>query len=198
MPEGRFAEYFTIAAAINVGLLIFIFAIAGLILSANRAFTNQDIPIVRNEPAPDYSVASFPTPAIPQPTPTYNPSSVFLAGSIISHFSGMRVGSIWISASKTGDTINFVQVYTNRIECRVQQGGSVSTYAIDKSQQLINGPIQNQDGNFFAAQDMAVIQGVMATTSSAYGTVYLHYIDPSTNRSCDLGSFSWTADATGP
>ncbi len=197
-PEGQVSNYLNIATAINVGLLIFVLAIAGLIFSANRAFASQDQPLLRDEPAPDYSVPAFPTPALPQPTPTHDPVSVYLAGPIISNFSGLRVGNIWISASKTDNSINYVEVYTNRIECRVQQGSSVSTFAIDNSQQLIPGPIQNQDGNFYAAQPMAVIQGVMITTESAYGTVYLHYTDPSTNRSCDLGSFNWTATATGP
>ncbi len=198
LPEGQFSGYLNIATAINIGLLIFIMAIAGLIFSANRAFAVQDSPLLRDEPAPDNSVPAFPTPAQPQPTPTHNPVSVYLAGPIISNFSGLRVGNIWISASKADNSINYVQVYTNRIECRVQQGNTVSTFAIDDSQQLISGPIQNQDGNFYAAQPQAVIQGVMITTASAYGTVTLHYTDPSTNQNCDLGSFNWSATATGP
>ncbi len=197
-PEGRFSSYLNIATAINIGLLILALATAGLIFSANRAFANIDQPLLRDQPAPDYSVPAFPTPALPQPTPTHNPASVYLAGPILSNISGLRVGNIWISASKKDNSINYIQVYTNRIECRVQQGNTVSTFAVASSQQLIPGPIQNQNGNFYAAQPMAVIQGVMITTNSAYGTVYLHYTDPGTNLSCDLGSFNWTADATGP
>ncbi len=196
--ENKFSKFLNIAAAINIGLLILAIAIAGLIFSANRAFANQYQPLLRDEPAPDFSVPAFPTPAFPQPTPTYSPTSAYLAGPILSNFSGLRVGNIWISANKTDNSINFIQVYTNRIACRVQQGNSVSTFAIDTSQQLIAGPIQNQDGNFYAAQPQAVVQGYMVTTASAYGTVYLHYTDPATNRSCDLGSFNWTATATGP
>ncbi len=198
LPDGRFSGYLNVATAINVGLLIFVVAIAGLILSANRAFTSQVQPNLRDEPAPELSMPAFPTPALPGPTPTFNPVSGYLAGPLISNFSGLRVGNIWISANKTDNSINFIQVYTNRIECRVQQGNTVSTFAVDQSQQIIPGPIQNQDGNFYAAQPMAVIQGIMITPASAYGTVYLHFTDPATNRSCDLGSFNWSAAATGP
>ncbi len=193
LPEGRFSLYINVATAINIGLLIFVFAIGALIFSANRAFAAVDVPIVRDQPAPDYSVPDFPTPAVPQPTPTFSPDAVYLSGSVISPINGFRVGTIWISASKAGDTVNYVQVYTNRLTCSVQQGGSFTTYAVDKSQQLISGPTQVQDGEFYSAQGMAVIHGIMVTTAQAYGTVYLHYIDPATNRSCDLGSFTWTA-----
>ncbi len=198
-PGGRYSQYLTIAAAINFGLLILVLVVAGLVFSANRAFAIQDQPVLRDEPAPDTSMSAFPTPAQLQPTPTYNPGAIYLAGPVIDHFSQLRVGNIWISASKSDNSINYIQVYTNRVECHVQQGSSVSTYAVNLSQQLVSGPIQrDQNGNFYASQDMVVIQGVMGSTTSAYGTVYVHYIDPATNRSCDLGAFTWTAVATGP
>ncbi len=199
LPGGKLSKYITIAAAINVGLIILVLVIAGLVFSGNRAFATQYQVVLRDEPAPDTSMPAFPTPLIPQPTPTYNPASVFLSGPLTSHFDGLRVGNIWISASKSDNVINYIQVYTNRLDCRVQQGNAVSTFAVNQGQQLVSGPIQRDpNGNFYAAQDMVVIQGVMGSTSSAYGTVYVHYIDPTTNRSCDLGAFAWTASATGP
>lgn len=192
MPEGKYGKYITMATMINLGLLFFVFAIGGLVFSANRAFAAQNTPLVRDETVPDYSYQEFPTPAV-QPTPSFDPQAVFLAGNIISNIDGFRVGTIWVSASKAGDKINYIQVFTNRITCTVQDGSTMTNFAINQSQQLIGGPIQVQDGDFYAAQNMAVIHGVMVTTAQAYGTVYLHYIDPATNRSCDLGSFSWTA-----
>ena len=193
MPEGKFISYINVATMINLGLLIIVFATGVLIFSANRAFAAQNVPVVRDEPVPDYSFQDFPTPAVPQPTPTFKPGDVFLAGNIISPIDGLRVGTIWISASKTNTTINYIQVFTNRITCSVQNGASVSIFAINTSQQMLGGPIQVQDGDFYATQDMAVIHGIMVTTAQAYGTVYLHFTDPATKRSCDLGSFSWTA-----
>ncbi len=199
LTAGKFNQYISIAAAINVGLLFLVLVTAGLVFSANRAFASQAAPpLVRDEPTPVDSVQGFPTPDLPQPTPTFDPGSVYLAGNIIDYFTQQRMGTIWISASKANDTIYYIEVFTNRNECHVQQDNSVTIFAVDKSMVLINGPIQNQHGNFFAAQDMAVIQGFMDTTASAYGTLYLHFIDPTTNRSCDLGSFTWSANATGP
>ena len=192
LPEGKFGKYINVATMINLGLLFFVVAIGALIFSANRAFAAQYTPLVRDEPAPDRSLQDFPTPVV-QPTPTFNPEAVYLAGNVTSNIDGFRVGTIWISASKTNPTINYIQVFTNRNTCSVQDGTSVTTFAINDSQQFIGGPIQVQDGDFYASQNMAVIHGVMVTTAQAYGTVYLHYVDPATNRSCDLGSFSWTA-----
>jgi hypothetical protein len=199
LPGGRFSKSLTIAAAINMGLILFVLVVAGLIYSANRAFITQNQPLVRDEPAPDYSMPAFPTPALLQPTPTFDPSAAYLSGPILSYFSGLRVGSMWISASKSDNTINFMQVDFNRIECHIEEGNTVSTYAIDKSQLVIRGPIQKeQDNSFYAAQNAGVVQGIMGSTASAYGTVSVHYVDPATNRSCDLGTFTWTAAATGP
>src|SRR5512143_1397648 len=49
LPGGRLSQYLTIAALINIGLLIFVLVVAGLIFSANRAFAIQDQPLTRDE-----------------------------------------------------------------------------------------------------------------------------------------------------
>lgn len=196
--EIKFARYLNNAIIVTVVLLCVVFVTGGLIFSANMAFAAEYTPQLRDEPRPDYSMPAFPTPLAVQPTPTYDPGAKYLAGPIKSAMDGLRVGDIWISRSPAGDTIYSIQVYTHRIECSVQDGTSGATFAVDKSEQLIAGPIQIlDDKSFYAGQDMASIHGIAGAPDQAYGTVHLRFTDPANiNHTCDLGSFDWTAALT--
>jgi len=191
--EGRVRNLVNFATFVNVGLLAIVFVTGGLLFSANSAFVLGYKPFVIDEPRPDYSFPAFPTPFDPQPTPTDAPGAGLLSGNILSTLDGLRIGEISISLSPTGDTIETIQLHIYRITCRVQQAGSFTAYAVDDSKPLIRGPIRIQDGNFFAAQGIASIQGIFASPQSAHGSLYLRYTDPATHQSCDLGSFTWSA-----
>jgi hypothetical protein len=195
--EIKFARFLNTATILTAAFLCITFISVAVLFAANKAFAAGYQPILRDEPAPDYSVPAFSTPLPSQPTPTYNPTSAFLAGPIKSALDSLRVGDIWISLTPNMDSINFIQVYMNRIQCNVQDGAPAGIFAVDKSEQLVNGPIPIQDDRtFFAAQDMAVFHGIIGTLDQGYGSVYLRYTDPVTNRTCDLGSFDWTATLT--
>jgi hypothetical protein len=196
--EIKFERYLNVATIFTVVLLCFVFAIVGLIFSANIAFSTAYKPLLRDRPRPDYSMPAFPTPLAAQPTPTYDPSAKYMAGPIKSAMDGLRVGDIWISMSPEGETIHSIQVYIHRIECSVQEGTSVTTFAVDKSEQLIAGPIQIlDDKSFYAGQEMAAIHGIAGELDQAFGTIHLRFTDPANkNHTCDLGSFDWTAALT--
>jgi hypothetical protein len=191
--EGRVRNLVNFTTFVNVGLLLIAFVTGGLLYSANSAFVSGYRPLVIDEPRPDYSYPAFPTPFDLTPTPTDAPGAALLSGNILSTLDGLRIGEISISLSTTGDTIEYIQLYIYRITCQVQQAGSFTAYAVDDSKALIRGPIHLQDGDFFAAQGVASIQGVFASPQSAHGSLYLRYTDPTTNQSCDLGSFTWSA-----
>ena len=196
--EIKFELYLNSATIFTVVLLCVVFVIGGLIFSANNAFSANYKLLLRDEPRPDYSLPAFPTPLVAQPTPTYDPGAKYLAGPIKSAMDGLRVGDFWISMSPAGDTIYSIQVYIHRIVCNVQDGASVTTFAVDKSEQLIAGPIQIlEDKSFYAGQDMASIHGIAGALDQAYGTIHLRFTDPANpNYTCDLGSFDWTAALT--
>jgi hypothetical protein len=191
--EGRVKGFVNFATFVSVGLLVITFVTGGLLSSANNAFVLGYRPLIIDEPRPDYSFTPFPTPFDMTPTPTDAPGAALLSGNILSTLDGLRIGQISISLSSTGDTIEYIQLHIFRITCQVQQGGVVTAYAVDDSKPLIRGPISLQDGNFFAAQGAASIQGIFASPQSAHGSLYLRYTDPATNLSCDLGSFTWSA-----
>lgn len=191
--EGKAQRNLNVLTIITTVVLVLAFFSGAITFSANRAFTAQYIPRQYEEPTPDSSFAGFPIPALPQATPTYDPGSKYLAGSITSSLDDLRVGDIWISASSAGDKINYVQVFLNRIVCSGPPDGPNLTFAVDASEQFIDGPVPIQDGDFFISQEMASVHGILGSASDAHGTLYLKYIDPATRRSCDLGNFDWTA-----
>jgi hypothetical protein len=179
-------------------LLAFNFITGAVLFSANLEFAASYVPSLRYEPTPDDAMATFAVPVAAHPTPTFDPTSKFMAGPVKSALSGLRVGDIWISLTPNRDAVRFVQVFMNRIQCNAQNGTTSGTFAVGESEQLINGPFQIQeDRTFFGAQDMAVIHGIIGTLDQGYGTIYLRYKDPATSRTCDLGSFEWTATLTG-
>ncbi len=186
------------AISIFVCVLLVINFVTGVILySANRSFQAGYVPFIRDEPAPDDTMPAFAAPIQAQPTPTFDSTSKFMGGPIKSALDGLRVGDIWISLTPNRDAVRFVQVYMHRIQCNLVGDSSGGVLAAGSSQQLLSGPFQIQeDRTFFAAQDMAVIHGIIGTVDQGYGTVYLRYKDPATNRTCDLGSFDWTATLT--
>ena len=184
-----------------VGVILVMSAVTSFLLySANLAFLRDYKPLTAEQlladaPRPDYSYSTFPTPIAAQPTPTYNPVSSFMAGSVKT-VDGLRAGTIWISLTPDKTTVNFVQVFMQRILCHASNtpGGLL---AVDQSEELINGPTPLEANNtFFMAQDMAVVQGVVSPLGQASGTVYLRYADPATNSACDLGSYDWSAALT--
>jgi hypothetical protein len=196
--EARLEKLINTATIFICMLLVINFLSGVLLFSANRSFAASYTPLLRDEPAPDDAMPTFAVPIAAKPTPTFDPTSKFMAGPVKSAFSGLRVGDIWISLTPSRDTVRFVQVYMDRIQCNVQDGLTSGFFAVGKSEQLISGPFQILgDRTFFGAQDMAVIHGIIGTLDQGYGTVYLHYKDPTTNRTCDLGSFDWTATLTG-
>ncbi len=178
-------------------LLSLAFILTALTFSANNAFARQYQPVVLDRPRPDYSLPDFPTPAVPQPTPTFDPQAKYFAGPITSAMDGLRVGNVWVSMAPTGQSIYSIQVYMERIECSFQGAGSVTTHAVDASQQVIGGPIQIQeDGTFFGGQATAVVHGAVASSNEVHGTLYLRYVDPASQQACDLGNFDWDATVT--
>jgi hypothetical protein len=195
--RGKIAKNINTATIFLGVFLVFVFIAGGLLYSANSAFAAQFKPFLLSEPRPDYNVPDFPTPILPQPTPTYDPAAKYLAGPITSAMDGLKVGSIWIGMSPGGETVHYIQIYLDPIVCSVQTGGSVASFAVNQSQQLLDGPIQVQNGNFYASQDMAVLHGIIVSSTEAHGTLYLHYIDPASRRSCDLGNFDWDATISG-
>ena len=191
---------YNVALAV-VSLILILCAVTSFLLySANVAFNRDYKPLTAEQlladaPRPDYSYSTFPTPIAAQPTPTYDPSSSFMAGSVKT-VDGLRAGTIWISLSPDRSTVRFVQVYMQRILCHSSQVPG-DLLAVEQSEQLINGPIPLQaNRTFYMAQDMAVVQGVLSTLGEGSGTVYLRYLDPATNSTCDLGSFDWSAALT--
>ena len=187
---------------VNLAILVAILALAisgvagVLINSANIAATRQYQAYVPSRPRPDFSFPPFPTPALPQATPTHNPSAKYQAGPLLYALDGLKAGDIWVSLSPDGRTVNSVQAYLERIECSVQDGAQVTTYAVDTSEQLISGPIPVQNEAFFGAEGGAVVHGVVASADETHGTLYLDYTDPASGRTCDLGNFIWTSTTT--
>jgi len=196
--EEKFEVYLNLANLFIVLLLVILLVTGGLLFSANNAFAAQYKPGIRDEPSPGYSVPAFPNPVAAQPTPTYDPESKFLAGPITSELDGLRVGDMWISMAPDAQTIHYIQVYIHRIECDEQQTTTVNQLAVDKSEQLISGPIPIlADQSFYAGQDMVSVHGIAAGIDQANGTIHLEYIDPANkNRACDLGSYYWSATLT--
>ena len=195
--QGNLARYTRIATLITLGLFGLTVIVGGLIFSANNAFATQFAPRAFDQPRPDYSFTAFPTPALAQPIPTYNPGSKHLSGALNSSMDGLRVGDVFISMPPDGETIQSIQISVNRILCYVQENGAATTYAVDQSKQLISGPLQVQpDGSFCAGQEMVSLHGIFSSPDEAHGTLYLRYIDPASQRTCDLGNFEWTATST--
>jgi hypothetical protein len=191
--ESRTRNIVNFATYISVGLLVIVFVSGSILFSANRAFLRDYQPLVADEPRPDYSFPVFPTPFDPQPTPTDVPGAPLLSGNLLSTLDGLRIGDISISLSPAGDIIEYIQLHIYRITCRVQTAGSFTEYAVDENKQLIRGPIRLQNRNFYVAQGSASIQGIFGSPQSAHGSLYLHFTDPSSNQSCDFGSFTWSA-----
>ncbi|HVN55044.1 MAG TPA: hypothetical protein VMT46_11995 [Anaerolineaceae bacterium] len=197
---GRFSGQ--VSRTVNLATLATVLAlaitgVAGILIkSANAAVARQYQEYIPSRPRPDYSYPEFPTPALPQTTPTHDPSARYLAGPLLYALDGLKAGNIWISLSPDGKTVNSSQAYLERIECSVQEGDQTTTYAVEQSEQLISGPLPVQDDRFYGAEDSAVIHGVVVSANEVHGTLYLRYIDPATGRACDLGNFTWTAAPT--
>jgi hypothetical protein len=188
--SGRFLNLATYGM---VGLLVLVFVTSGLLFSANLAFSHQNTSISIDEPRPDYSYLTFPTPFDSRLTPTDVTNAVLLSGPILSTMDGLRVGDISFSVSSNYQTIYTITVYTYRIKCSLQTGGTITTYAVDATKSLIRGPGQVTEDSFFIAQGVASIHGILVSSGQAHGALYLNYSDPASNRSCDLGSFTFTA-----
>jgi hypothetical protein len=196
--EGKVRRNINFATFATIGLLILVLINGGLLLSANLTFLRQYQPSSIDEPRPDYSFPAFPTPFESQPTPTDVPGAKFLVGSILSSMDSLRVGQLSISLSPTDGTIASIQFYIYRIRCSLQSGGTVTNYAVDASKLLMRGPIQVQDGDFYASQGPATLHGILADSDQAHGTLSLRYADPATGQACDLGSFYWSAAPVTP
>ena len=183
------------SSLIAISILLVLAVVTGVFLvSANSAFLRGYQPVVLDEPRPDYSMPVFPTPANPQPTSTYNPSDLHLAGNILSSMDGYRIGEIALDLSPDAPVVESIELYIFRVTCTTQQGSQVETFAVNEAKPFIWGPIQIQAQSFYVDQGVAIIHGyVNSSSSGAYGTLYLRYTDPTTSQSCDLGTSSWTA-----
>jgi hypothetical protein len=188
----RIRNLVNFATYMCVGLLVVVFASGALLFSANSAFIHGYRPLVIDEPRPDYSFPTFPTPYDPRPTPTDAPGAILLSGNILSTLDGLRVGNISLSLSPDGDTIEYILIYMYRGVCQVQQSGSFTAYAVDDSKLLVHGPIQIVDRDFYVAQSGAAIQGISGSSKSAHGSLYLTYTDSASSQSCSFGSFTWS------
>ncbi len=190
-PLRQRLRYANMAMVVVIILLIVNIGTCLLLFSANSAFLKGYRTIVIDEPRPDNSFLTFPTPANPGPTPTYNPEAAYLSGNIISSLDGFRIGQITLNFSNSFSVINSIQLFIFNIPCVVQQNGQDSTYAVEESKPFIPGPFQVQNQDFFINQEIAVIHGVVASPQDVHGTIYLHFVDPSNGQSCDIGNATW-------
>ncbi len=190
-PPGPTDRYLNMATVAICTILVLVSISGSIVYSSNQAFLRQETTYVRPAPRPDFNLGNFPTPGSPQPTPTFDPHGKFLSGSLLGSIDHLRVGDIQISASPDNSTIYYVQFNLQPVECLVDQNGTLTTFAVDKSRPLVNGPLHVTQGTFYANQADGVVMGKIISDTEMMGTAYLHYSDPSSGRSCDLGTFEF-------
>lgn len=175
-------------------LLIVMVVIAGvLVYGSNQKFLREQSDYVRPAPRPDYTLGEFPTPALPQPTPTFNIGGRYLAGSLIGSIDHLRVGDLRISMADDNQSILYIQVRVQRTECLIMRDSAPNPFAVEDSIPAFYGPLPVKDGRFLATQDFGFISGKVVTDQKITGTMYLVYRDPQSGQTCDLGTFEFDA-----